>query len=142
MPSSTMTNLGSQKLMDYLLKGTTFTRPTNFYLALFTTTPALDSTGGVEVSVSGTGYSRLVIDSATGWSAVTGVNMTYTNTAELTFGLPTANWGTIVSAGLFSAQTAGDLWLISNLSSAKTINSGDGSAKIPIGQISVSRSIC
>ena len=142
MPSSTLTNFGSQKIMDYLLKGTTFTRPANLYLALFTTTPLLDSTGGVEVSTAGTGYSRIPIDSATGWSGVSGVNMTYTNTAELIFGLPLTNWGTVVSAGLYSAQTAGDLWLISSLSSPKTISQGDGAAKVPIGQISISRSVC
>ena len=142
MPSSTETNFASQKVMDYVLKGTTFTRPTNFYLALFTTTPALDGTGGVEVSTSGTGYGRVVIDSATGWSAATGVNMTYTNTGDLTFGLPTANWGTIVSAGLFDASTAGDLWFISNLSVPRAVNNGDGQPKIAIGQLSVSRAIC
>ena len=142
MPSSTMTNYASTQIMDYVLKGTSLTRPTNFYLALFTTSPALDGTGGSEVSTSGTGYARVLIDSATGWSAASGVNQTYTNTGDLTFGIPTANWGTIVAAGLFDATTAGNLWFISNLAVPRAINNGDGSPKIAIGQFYISRSLC
>lgn len=142
MPSSTESNALSQGLTDFALKGTTFTRPANgLWVALFTTTPALDGTGGVEVSTSGTGYGRVnIADNA--WTGPSGSNIEYSNTNDLTFGLPTANWGTIVSSGLYTAQTGGTLWYISSGTAPKTVNAGDGAPKILAGSYKISRAVC
>lgn len=142
MPSASSSNYLVDHQLDYLLKGTTFTRPTHCYVGLFTTTPALDNTGGVEVSTSGTAYSRLVIDSTTGWTGPSGANRTYSNAVDLTFAIPTANWGTIVSMGLFTALTGGNLLYVFSLVSPRSIILGDGAAVILQGQLTISRATC
>jgi hypothetical protein len=38
--------------MNYLLKNTSWTAPSSLWVALFVTVPALDGTGGTEVSTS------------------------------------------------------------------------------------------
>lgn len=99
------------------------------YVGLFTTLPADDGTGGVEVS--GGAYARKLID-ATDWSAAVGGAPTVkagpsgsgTN-PTWTFPAPTANWGTIVGWGIFSASTGGTLKYFGALTTTKAVNSGD-----------------
>ncbi|WP_438811918.1 phage tail fiber protein, partial [Pseudomonas syringae] len=79
---------------------------------MFTTTPALTGTGGVEVSTSGTNYGRQPITSTTGWRGPSGTNREYSNAADITFGVPTANWGTINSCGLWDSETGRNLMAI------------------------------
>lgn len=145
MASSTLSNWASQQLMDFLLKGVAApTLPATLYLALFTTTPALGGTGGTEVSTSGTGYARVALQRATStWTGPTGgTDQLYTNTSELIFPVPTANWGNIVSVGIYDAQTAGNLVFISTITTSKPISLGDGSARILAGQLRILRAIC
>lgn len=52
MPSATSSNYLHDAQMNYLLKNTAWTAPTSLWIALFSTVPALDATGGVEVSTS------------------------------------------------------------------------------------------
>lgn len=142
MASSTESNYYAQILMDYLLKGTTPSRPTNgCWIGLFTTLPQMDGTGGVEVSSSGTNYQRVQIaDNA--WTGPSGSNLTYSNTNPLTFPIPSGNWGTVVGMCIFDAQTNGNLIATSYISAPRTINNGDGAPIIPAGQITVSRAVC
>ena len=142
MPSSSSSNQYTQYLTEYLLRGTTFTRPTNgIWVALYTTVPQLDGTGGVEVSTAGTGYQRVQIPDA-GWTGPSGTNLQYSNTNVLTFSVPTGNWGTIVGSGLMDAQTGGNLIYICYSTTPKTISLGDGAAQIPANSIIVQRATC
>lgn len=97
MPSATTSNWLHDKQLDFLLKNvTSWVPPASLYVALFTTVPALDGTGGVEVSTSGTNYARLQISATGGWVGPgAGANREYVNASDLTYNVPTANWGTI-----------------------------------------------
>lgn len=144
MPSSTLSNSTSQSFMDYLLKGIALPAlPSSLYLALFTTTPGTSGTGGVEVSTSGTGYARVELPRQTGtWTGPSGSSQEYNNTNELIFPVPTGNWGTIVSLGIYDAASNGNLVFISTISTAKAINLGDGAPRILSSQLKVLRAIC
>jgi len=141
MPSSTASNYQHNKFLALLLNNTAYTPPATLYVALFTTVPALDATGGVEVSTSSTGYGRQSI-AAGAWTGPTGVNQEYSNTNEITYGSPTASWGTIVGAGLYDASTGGNLLYVSTLTTPKPVASGDGAPRILAGQLRISRATC
>ena len=142
MASSTATNFAHNAWLGLLLKNTPYTPPASLWVALFTTIPALTGTGGVEVSTSGTNYGRDEIQANTGWSGPSGINQEYANAADLAYLVPTANWGTITGAGLFDAQTGGNLLYVATLTSPKVVNNGDGAPRILASQLRISRAIC
>ncbi len=95
------------------------------YAGLFTTAPADDGTGGVEVS--GGAYARQSLtNNATNFpSANPKVNAT-----AVTFPVTTAPWGTVKAMGWFDALTVGNLrswaWLCDNIIPiAVGLNTGD-----------------
>ena len=88
------------------------------YLALFTVAPS-DAGGGTEVT--GGSYAR--ISSAGKWAAPAAGSVT--NNAICAFATATANWGTIVAAGLMDASTAGNLLRWATLASSRVIQTDD-----------------
>lgn len=143
MPSATSTNYLHNNWMQFLLEGAAFTPPASLWLGLFTTVPALTGTGGVEVSTSGTAYGREeIVSTGASWSGPSGTNQEYSNAADITYNVPTANWGTITGAGLFDAETAGNLLYIATLQTPKTVNNGDGAPRVLAGQLRLSRATC
>lgn len=144
MPSSTLSHVSSQNYLDFLLKGVAMpSLPSSLWLCLFTTTPSLNGTGGVEVSASGTGYARVELPRVSGtWTGPTGANQEYNNTAELIFPVPTGNWGTIVSLGIYDAASNGNLIFVSTIASAKSVSLGDGSPRIVASQMKILRAVC
>lgn len=137
-----------KKQMDYLLKnGSADWKPVNIYVALLTGTiqiPAqLTGSGLNEVSTASTGYTRKSVTSWTG-AAASDSNLTYSNTDDITFGVPNpgTNWGTITGTALFDAETGGNLLYIAELSTPKTVSGGDGAPKILAGQLRISRASC
>lgn len=85
--------------------------------------------------VSGGSYARVQVTAAlTAWAgthaaasviASSGVTGTTSNNAAITFPAPSANWGVIFGAMLYSASSAGDPWLYGALATLKTVNNGD-----------------
>lgn len=142
MASSTASNYLNTKQMDFLLKGTAWSAPTTIYVALFTTVPNLDGTGGVEVSSTGTAYKRIGIAQGTGWTNAVGANLTYSNVDILSFETPTANWGTIRGIGLFDAETDGNLLYTGYLVTPKTVSGTDNAPRILANQLRISRATC
>ncbi len=142
---SAMTDYLENKLLDFVLRGQTFTPPTNVYLALYTVAPT-DAGGGTEVT--GGAYARVAVPcSSTDWAgtqgaastgASTGSSGTTSNNNTLTFPTPTASWGTIVAVGLFDATTAGNLLFYGPLAANQVVNTGNtvsfapGSASLQI----------
>jgi hypothetical protein len=93
------------QVLNYM-KGTTFVAPTtNVYVALFTTAPADDGSGYVEVS--GGSYARVLMARSTAWSAITGGTSPHqiSNNGVLTFPTPTVSWGTVLAVGIFDLVT-------------------------------------
>lgn len=142
MASSTATNYIHNALLGLVLKNTPFTPPASLWVALFTTVPALTGAGGVEVSTSGTNYGRVQIMANSGWAGPSGTNQEYTNAADLSYLVPTANWGTITGAGLFDASTGGNLLWVATLTTPKVVNNGDGAPRILASQLRISRAVC
>ena len=104
-------------IINHLLRNQAFTPPATIYVALFTTAPADDGTGSVEVS--GGAYARQTVTLS---AAALGAT---SNSADITYPTATANWGTVVAAGLFDALTVGNLLAWANLAASKVVNSGD-----------------
>lgn len=142
MASSTTSNHLFNKEMKYILKGEAFQVPTTLYVALFTTVPQLTGAGGVEVSTSGTGYQRVPILQNTGWQGPAGTNQEYSNSSDLSFQVPTGNWGTITGCGIYDSQDGGNLYWVGYLTTSKAVTAGDGAPKILANALKISRATC
>lgn len=105
-------------LLDWLMTTGSATRPTNWYVALYTSAPS-DSGGGTEVS--GSNYSRQAVT----FDAASTPGGTTSNSNELTFTASGGNFGTVSHIGIFDAATDGNLLWHGALSASKTINDGD-----------------
>ena len=118
----------SEKLMlDFLMTTGTATRPTAWYVGLFTAAPS-DSGGGTEVS--GSGYARQSVT----FAAATTVAGTTDNTTTVTFTAAGGSWGTVSHIGIFTALTAGSLLWHGAMTASKTIADGD-TLEFAIGNI-------
>lgn len=106
-------------VLNFLFTTNTATRPTEWYVGLFTAAPS-DTGGGTEVS--GSGYAR----EATGTITVSGTATTATNAAAIEFDAASGgNWGTITHAAIFDALTSGNMLAWAPLTVSRTINDGD-----------------
>jgi len=125
---SAMTDYLENALANHVLRHVAYSSPAAVYVALFTVAPG-ETGGGTEVS--GGGYARQAVT----FGAPS--NGTVTNSADVTFPVATANWGTIVAFAIFDAATAGNMLIYGNLTSSKTVNSGD-QFRFPSGQLQIS----
>ena len=108
-------NFTENLALKFLLTNTTATRPTAWYVALFTTNPT-DAGSGTEVS--GTNYARTAVTFSV-------TDDTATNSAAVTFAAAGSNWGTVSHIGVYDASTAGNLLFHGSVTTAKQIDSGD-----------------
>jgi len=116
---SSFSNYTENLVLTWLLTTGSATRPTAWYVGLFTAAPS-DTGGGTEVS--GSGYVR----KATGTITVSGTDTTATNSAAIEFDPASGgNWGTITHAAIFDAETSGNMIAWAQLTTARTINDGD-----------------
>lgn len=122
-----MSNYLENKLLDAVLRNTSYTSPTTTYVGLYTTNPGEGNTG---TEVTGGSYAR---KSATFNAPVDGV---CTNSAAVEFDQATASWGTISHIGILDAITSGNLLFYTDITISKTIETGD-IFKISAGQLSV-----
>lgn len=108
------------KVLKHVFTNTSYTSPTTVYAALYTVAPT-DAGGGTEVSTSSTGYSRQSMA-----FTVSGTSPTQAaNSAAVEYSAATASWGTVVAMGVFDASTGGNLLAWADLTTSRTINSGD-----------------
>ena len=115
-------------VLNYVFTATSVTRPTAWYVALFTSNPAEDASG-TEVSTSGTAYVRKTV-------AFTVSGNLATNNAAIEFPTATASFGTVTHIGVFDASTSGNLIAYSALSASKAIATGDV-FRIPTGDLDI-----
>ena len=130
------------KLIDFLLRGQTFTAPTTVYVGLLTAAPS-DTGGGTEVS--GGSYARVsVASSLANWAgtqssgstaASSGTGGTTSNNNAITFPAPTASWGVVTHMAVYDASTAGNLLFYAALGTSKTINNGDATPSFAAAQL-------
>ena len=106
-------------VLTWLFTGSSATRPTAWYVGLFTAAPS-DTGGGTEVT--GNGYARVV----TGTISGSGTATTFSNAAAIEFAAASGgNWGTVGWAGIFDASTSGNLLAWAPLTTSRVINDGD-----------------
>jgi hypothetical protein len=117
-------------VLNWLFTANSATRPTAWYVGLFTAAPS-DTGGGTEVA--GNGYARM----ATGTITVAGTATTATNAAAIEFAAASGgNWGTITHAAVFDASTGGNMIAWAALTTSRTINDGDV-LRIPASSLSI-----
>ena len=105
-------------LLNYLMTADSVTRPTTWYVALYTGAPS-DAGGGTELS--GSGYARQTID----FDVATGTGGTTDNSADVVFTAAGGDWGTITHIGIHDAATSGNLLWHGAMSTSKTVTDGD-----------------
>lgn len=122
-----MSNYLENKILDHVLKNTSYTSPTTVYLGLYTSDPT-DAGSGTEVS--GGSYARQAISFAAASSGSSASN------ADITFPQATGSWGTVGYVGILDQLTTGNLLFHTALTTSKTIDSGD-IFKITSGNLTV-----
>lgn len=103
------------------------TPPSTYYVALFTTSPDPDGTGGVEASY--TDYARFAVtNDSTEFPAAAGSPPVKTNGNDWDFGVAGSGPTSVVSLGFYDDPTAtgaAPLWAVVDLTGAPvTINNG------------------
>jgi len=104
-------------VLNHVFAGSAYTAPSTLYLALYTVAPT-DTGGGTEVS--GGSYARLAAT-----FTVSGTDPTTATNAVAEFATATGSWGTVTSTGVFDALTSGNLLAYADLTTDKTVGSGD-----------------
>lgn len=112
---SALSDYAENLLNKWLMTNNAATRPTAWYVALYTAAPS-DSGGGTEVSTGG--YAR---QSAT----FTVTNDVASNSGTISFTASGASWGTITHIGIFDAVSGGNLLWHGAMASSKVIGDGD-----------------
>lgn len=113
---SAASNYTENLALVWLLTSDSATRPSAWYLALFTSDPT-DAGSGTEVS--GTNYTRKAIT----FSVSTD---TASNSATVTFDAAgSGGWGTVTHVGVYDASSAGNLLFHGAVTTSKTIDEGD-----------------
>jgi len=119
------TDYTENNLRNFIFRGVTFPVPAALYVGLFTTAPAENGSGGVEVT--GGSYARVSVPRTTGaWKdPATAVQGLTENLAEILFPTASANWGTVVAGGVWDAITGGNLLYFGNMGVSKIVNNAD-----------------
>jgi hypothetical protein len=106
-------------LLDWLMTNGSATRPTAWYVALYTAAPS-DSGGGTEVSTGG--YARQSVT----FAAASSPGGTTSNSTTVSFTASGANYGTVTHIGIHSASSgSGNLLWHGAMTASKTIADGD-----------------
>ena len=126
-----LTNAFETSTLQYLLTTDSVTRPTAWYVGLFTSDPT--DTGAAGTEVSGFDYARTA-------ATFTVTGDTATNSSAVEFPAASGgNWGTIGWIGIMDASSGGNMIIHSALDVAKAINDGDV-FRIPTGDLDITAS--
>lgn len=120
------TNDLETRVLQWALTNGSPTRPTAWWVGLFTAAPG-EAGGGTEVS--GSAYTREAV-------TFTVSGDTATNSGAVEFPEATGTWGTITHIAVFDAETSGNMLVYATLTASKAIASGD-ILRFPAGDIDV-----
>jgi hypothetical protein len=121
-----LSNAFETTTLEWLFTTTSVTRPTAWYLALYTVAPG-EGGGGTECS--GTSYARQSFTMSVSGNLAT-------NTANVEYPTAGSSWGTLVAVGVFTAVTGGTLIAYGDLTASKTIATGDV-LRVPAGDLDI-----
>jgi hypothetical protein len=122
-----LSDYAEKLLLDWAMTTGSATRPTAWYVALYTAAPS-DSGGGTEVSTGG--YSRQAVT----FGAASSPGGTTSNTGAVSFTASGANFGTVTHIGIFDNSSGGNLLWHGSMTASKTVNDGD-TLEFSIGNI-------
>lgn len=114
--------------LTWLFTANAATRPTAWYVALFTTNPAEDASG-TEVTTAGTAYARQSV-------TFTVSGDTASNSGAVEFPTATASYGTVTHCAVFDAVSAGNMIAYAALTASKAIDTGDV-FRLPAGDLDI-----
>jgi hypothetical protein len=113
---ASLSNYNENLLLNWVLTNQSVTRPTSWYLGLFTDSNIITDEPVSELV--GAGYSRLPLI----FSAASNGSVSNTNTAIFT---ADGNWTTVKYVGIFDAQNNGHLLFWGSMSAPKTLELDD-----------------
>ena len=113
-----LSDYAEKLLLDWMMTTGSATRPTAWYVALFTASPS-DSGGGTEVSTGGYARQSVTFDAASSPGGTT------SNSGEVSFTASGADYGTVTHMGIFDAASSGNLLWHGALTASKTVADGD-----------------
>lgn len=119
-------NYLEDKLLDHVLKGTSFAAPTNIYVSLHSADTAETGSG----EISGGSYARQLGNSAFSASS----SGSKTTSADLTWTSMPAT--TVTHVCIWDSVTTGNALFLGSLTASKVVNSGD-TFKILTGNLTV-----
>lgn len=122
-----LSDYAEKLILDYLMTSGSATRPTAWYVGLYTSAPS-DAGGGTELS--GSGYAR---ESAAFAAATSGTGTT-SNSGAIVFTADGGDWGSVTHMGIHDAVSGGNLLWHGALAAAKTVLDGD-SLEFAVGNI-------
>jgi hypothetical protein len=122
-----LSNYAEKLLLDWAMTTGSATRPTAWYVALYTAAP--DDTGG-GTEVSGSGYSRQSVT----FGAASSPGGTTSNTGAVTFTASGGSWGTVSHIGIFDNSSGGNLLWHGAMTASKSVADGD-TLEFSIGNI-------
>jgi hypothetical protein len=121
------TNSFETDVLNWGLTTGSVTRPTAWYIGLFTSDPTDTGTAGTEVS--GGSYARTA-------ATFTVTGDTASNSGAVEFPAATDSWGTVSHIGVFTASSGGTMLVHAVLTTAKAIDTGDV-FRIPTGDLDI-----
>ena len=122
-----LSDYAEKLLLDWAMTTGSATRPTAWYVALYTAAPS-DSGGGTEVSTGGYTRQSVTFDAASSPGGTT------SNTNAVSFTASGANFGTVTHIGIFDNSSGGNLLWHGSMTASKTVNDGD-TLEFSIGNI-------
>ena len=140
MTTNAMSDYLEAKLINYILRGQTFTQPANLYIALCSGVPVDANVGSGAAGLAtripellphasgGTagGYYRMVVPSGIDkWDAPTSAGGDTENTGAITFPTATSNWAHVSGIALCDDKWGGNVLMFGALDAVRVVNSGD-----------------
>lgn len=122
-----LSNYAEKLLLDWAMTTGSATRPTAWYVALYTAAPD-DTGGGTEVSTGG--YARQSVT----FSAASSPGGTTSNSNTVSFTASGAGYGTVSHIGIFDNVSGGNLLWHGSMTASKTVADGD-TLEFSIGNI-------
>lgn len=113
-----LSDYAEKLLLDWSMTTGSATRPTAWYVALYTAAPS-DSGGGTEVSTGGYARQSVTFDAASSPGGTTSNNNVVSFTAS------GAGYGTVSHIGIFDNVSGGNLLWHGSMTASKTVADGD-----------------
>jgi hypothetical protein len=120
-------NTYETNVLTWTFTANAVTRPTTWYLGLFTANPNEDGAGATEIS--GNNYSRKAVTFTVSGNLAT-------NSGAVEFDAATGSWGTVSHVAVFDASSGGNQIAYAALTTSKAITTDDV-LRFPAGDVDI-----